>query len=66
MDGYDIDFVAIIRYKMHECTLGELTTLPFPCLVYLLYDEVSVPEILGVDHRVKVLGVAHKCMINNL
>lgn len=38
--GFDIDFMAIIRYEMHEKVFGETSTLPFPCLVQLLYDKI--------------------------
>lgn len=64
--GYDIDFRVIIRYQMHEREFGEMTIMSFPCLVQLVYDEVDLPEILGVDVRVKVTGVAQTSMIKDL
>lgn len=30
MAEYDIDFAAIIRYKLHERSFGELSVLLFP------------------------------------
>ncbi|KAF3666468.1 hypothetical protein FXO37_10536 [Capsicum annuum] len=33
MASYDIDFVSILRYEIHERDFSEMTTLPFPCLV---------------------------------
>lgn len=47
--SYDINFVAIIRYKMHERAFEETTILPFPCPVQLLCDEVGVLEMLGIE-----------------
>lgn len=61
----DIDFVSIIRYELHGREFGNMTTLPFPCLVQLLYDEVSMPKIPGVDHRVDTKGVAQKILIKD-
>lgn len=49
---YDVDFLAIISYKMYERAFGETTILTFPCLVKFLYDEAGVLEIPGVDTRV--------------
>lgn len=61
--GYDIDFVAIIVYEMHEREFWEMTTLPFPYLVQLLYDEANVLKISNVDVRVEAWGMAQTSMI---
>ncbi|KAF3636801.1 hypothetical protein FXO37_25265 [Capsicum annuum] len=65
MVGYNIDFTAIIRYEIHERAFGELTTLPFPCLVQQLYNEAGVPKVLGVNLRVKAMGVSQTSLIKD-
>lgn len=63
--GYDIDFAAIIRYEFHERVLGEITTLSFPCLFQIFYDEVSMLEVPSVDARVDTMGVVQTSMIKD-
>lgn len=50
--GYVIYFIAILRHDMHDREFREMINQLFPCMIQRLYDEASVPEILGVDKRV--------------
>lgn len=63
--SYDMDFVAIIRSKMHERAFREMIILSLPYLVQFLYNKVGVPKILGVSVRVKVTTVAHTSVIKD-
>lgn len=63
--GYDINFMAIIRYEMHKQAFREITTLSFLFLVQFLCDEVGVPEITGVDSRLEVIGMVQNCIIKD-
>lgn len=56
--GYEIYFPTIIRFNIHERTFVEMTTFFFPFLVQLLCDEDGMVEIIGVNARVYVMGVA--------
>lgn len=61
-----IDFLSIIRYELHEQAFGDMMALPFTCLVQLFYDEASVPEVPGIDRRIKAMGVSQMTMIKDL
>lgn len=63
--GYDINFVAIIIYDMHELVFRETTTLPFPYLVQLLCDEDHVTEIFSINSKVEAMGMAQTSIIND-
>lgn len=52
MVGYDVNFFSILCHELHDRAFGELTNMPFPCIVQRLCDEAGVPEIPGVDERV--------------
>lgn len=65
MTGYDTDFAAIIKYELHKQNFGELTTLPFPCLVLLLCDEAGVPDVSDIDQRVEAIGMSQTSLIKD-
>ncbi|KAF3671951.1 hypothetical protein FXO38_06353 [Capsicum annuum] len=59
MDGYNIDFAASIQHELYERAFGGMMTLLFLCLFQRLYDEDSMPEVLGDNKRVMVTVVEH-------
>lgn len=52
IDGYDIDFAAILKYTLHDRAFGKTTNLPFPYMIQMLCDKEGVPELPGIDKRV--------------
>lgn len=52
MDGYEIDFIWIIITEIHERALQKTTTIPFPCLIFKLRRESTVPLIAGIDNLI--------------
>lgn len=49
--------------QLYEMTFGDIAGLPFPCLIQILYDMVSMSEVPGVDAREEARGVAQNSMI---
>lgn len=41
--GLEIDFASILIAEIHERDFRTTTTLPFPCLIFHLCREASVP-----------------------
>lgn len=64
--GYEVDFVVVIKYELHERAFGDLITMPFYCLTQLLCDKERVLEILDINRRIKMMSVAQTSMIKNL
>lgn len=65
VEGYDINFVAIINQEVHERAFRDIVTLPFPFLIQMLCDMASMPEFPSVDARVEVMGMAQTSMIKD-
>lgn len=63
--GYDINFVAIIQYEIHKRDFDVMITLSFPCLIQILSDDSGVPEISGVDEKVKVTARAQTKLLKD-
>lgn len=61
-----IDFVAIIRYEIHELAFGDMCTLSFPYLLQQLCNESSIPKIQCVDLNVEMIGEAQTSLIKDL
>lgn len=66
MDGYNIDFIAIIRREIHESSFSRMKSLPFLFLVQRLYDKVGIPEIPGINERVEALIMEHTKIMKDL
>lgn len=65
MASYNIDFSQCIIAEIHTRAFWKVTTLPFPCLIYMLCRNFSAPIISGADRLVEVTRIQDAGLIKD-
>lgn len=62
--GYEVDFLALLRYKMKEWAFGDLITLSFACLTQRLCGKAGVTKILDFERWLEMMIISYTSFIN--
>lgn len=56
--GYEVNFNMVIKYELYDRAFGDLTIIPFPCLIQQLCDEFGVPKISNCNRILEEVNIS--------